>query len=372
VSEQTWEDTFRLSLLVQGRSSVTPGETLPIRVRLENISSEPAKYTVWSDGDPSTYVWLVPPYTGLIPIVEPPSESDPGFIMPVVTVETLAPGQVIERELAWDVKLQIGDAVFPAPNDVYTLRVDFFPGENVADPSQPPVSLSHQVTVTGGVELVPPAVAEQTARDLQAVQWWLAAHRGESIAREEEGVYSVNTDGVWEEASREAYEEALATNTGPFRSFSADTWAVTFSSKYGFGPHIITVEIDNRTGEVLSVTPDPEEELAESVVATFEVSGETFKVVVNDQETIDELFRLQRGESSANIPSGLLRRGQGPGLQNAPWSWHLQDLQMAEIAIEVCDGRPSMVEDDLDYWMGAVQRFCPWGATLTGIEDYRD
>ena len=33
-------------------------------------------------------------------------------------------------------------------------------------------------------------------------------------------------------------------------------------------------------------------------------------------------------------------------------------------AIELCDGRPSMVEDDLGYWVDTVGSFCPWGAKV--------
>jgi hypothetical protein len=34
--------------------------------------------------------------------------------------------------------------------------------------------------------------------------------------------------------------------------------------------------------------------------------------------------------------------------------------------MELCDGRPSMVEADLPYWLGTVKRFCPWGAKVVG------
>jgi hypothetical protein len=44
---------------------------------------------------------------------------------------------------------------------------------------------------------------------------------------------------------------------------------------------------------------------------------------------------------------------------------------MAEMTIELCDGLPSYVENDLDYWVDTVGRFCPWQAELTSITDYR-
>ncbi len=61
---------------------------------------------------------------------------------------------------------------------------------------------------------------------------------------------------------------------------------------------------------------------------------------------------------------GTLARGDG-GF-NMPWSWHLlpKTVEVADFTIELCDGRPSMVEADLDYWVDTVKQFCPWGGRL--------
>ncbi len=39
--------------------------------------------------------------------------------------------------------------------------------------------------------------------------------------------------------------------------------------------------------------------------------------------------------------------------------------------MELCDGLPSDVEKDIDYWAGTVGRFCPWSAVLVSLKDYR-
>ena len=44
---------------------------------------------------------------------------------------------------------------------------------------------------------------------------------------------------------------------------------------------------------------------------------------------------------------------------------------MAEITMELCDGLPSHVEEDIDYWVDTVGRFCPWSAKIVKIEDFR-
>lgn len=108
------------------------------------------------------------------------------------------------------------------------------------------------------------------------------------------------------------------------------------------------------------------------VLATFAVGAETFRVFVTNETTIQQLFDLRDGLSEANIPSGALRTGPGEGDHNLPWSWHLdaEDIEMAELAIEACDGSPSIVENDLAGYL-ALGRFCPWAATLVSLEDLR-
>jgi len=33
---------------------------------------------------------------------------------------------------------------------------------------------------------------------------------------------------------------------------------------------------------------------------------------------------------------------------------------LAETSIELCDGTPRMVENDIGYWVDKVGHFCPW------------
>ncbi len=104
---------------------------------------------------------------------------------------------------------------------------------------------------------------------------------------------------------------------------------------------------------------------------TFQVIDETYSIFITNKKTMEQVFAVQRGESHATIPSGRIVRGSVP--YNKPWSWHIdsEDVGMAEVTIELCNGKPSQVEADLDYWVDTVQRFCPWSAKIVGIEDFR-
>jgi len=107
---------------------------------------------------------------------------------------------------------------------------------------------------------------------------------------------------------------------------------------------------------------------AEPSDALFEIlssatSGETFRIQVNDPSQIAALESLI-GQGNRKIVSGALRRGHG-GF-NTPWSWHMapDSIEVVDVTIELCDGRPSDVESDLDYWVDTVGRFCPWGTEV--------
>ncbi len=54
---------------------------------------------------------------------------------------------------------------------------------------------------------------------------------------------------------------------------------------------------------------DPGDLLEGGVLATFRVSREEFRVWVTNEATIQQIFDLRDGKSSANIPNGALREG---------------------------------------------------------------
>lgn len=121
----------------------------------------------------------------------------------------------------------------------------------------------------------------------------------------------------------------------------------------------------------LALTVDKRPALSGGVLATFDVVGERYSIFITNKQTIEQVFALQRRESKATIPSGRVVRGAVP--YNQPWSWHIdpEDVGMAEVTIELCDGLPSHVEADLDYWVDTVKAFCPWSARLVDLKDYR-
>jgi hypothetical protein len=102
---------------------------------------------------------------------------------------------------------------------------------------------------------------------------------------------------------------------------------------------------------------------SDGAVVTFRVIDETFRVRLTGEESIEAARRAQAG-GPANIPNGRIVAGTDV---NVGWSWHLEDVEFAELTIEVCDGRPSDVERAGVSFGGG--RFCPWSAQVIAIDE---
>ncbi len=99
---------------------------------------------------------------------------------------------------------------------------------------------------------------------------------------------------------------------------------------------------------------------------TITVVDENFCMYTTDPQTIQDAIDNFNGLNYLH-PHGPLLAGDG-GF-NQPWSWHLDpaDVRMVEVSMELCDGRPSYVEKDLDYWLDTVKFYCPWSGRVTAI-----
>ena len=109
--------------------------------------------------------------------------------------------------------------------------------------------------------------------------------------------------------------------------------------------------------DVESMRPLPAQEFV------IEVQGERFRLRTSNVATAGALDARRRS-GRVGVVSGRLVRGDG-GF-NGPWSWHLDpaSIEVPDAAIELCDGLPSMVQSDLDYWVDTVYSFCPWSARV--------
>jgi hypothetical protein len=98
-----------------------------------------------------------------------------------------------------------------------------------------------------------------------------------------------------------------------------------------------------------------------------DVAGEQFVVRATDASTIQQLTDNYNGKNSMHVTGDVVR---GDGGFNQPYSWHLEptSVRMADISIEVCDGRPSYVQENLDEWLDTVGNYCPWASKVVAIK----
>ena len=91
------------------------------------------------------------------------------------------------------------------------------------------------------------------------------------------------------------------------------------------------------------------------------VGQEQFRVRIDNALLATQARRMMSGAEDQKIVTGELARGDG-GF-NTGYSWHMKPstVAFADMTIELCDGRPSDVESDIDYWVDTVKRYCPWG-----------
>lgn len=118
---------------------------------------------------------------------------------------------------------------------------------------------------------------------------------------------------------------------------------------------------------------DPQKE---APVFEFRLHGmdnaESFRIKIHSSETITAArAQLSLPEEERRLfPIGGISPGNG-GV-NLQWSWHLSDVRLTEVSIELCDGTPSLVEADLYYWTNTVTHFCPWQAYVYAEIDQAD
>lgn len=101
-------------------------------------------------------------------------------------------------------------------------------------------------------------------------------------------------------------------------------------------------------------------------IFTIQVANETFKVQASST-TAAAAMRARLAAGSPGVIIGALVRGDG-GV-NAPYGWHLDPATVSpvDVAAEVCDGRPSDVQQNMTYWITTVRSFCPWSARVISV-----
>lgn len=92
----------------------------------------------------------------------------------------------------------------------------------------------------------------------------------------------------------------------------------------------------------------------------------TFRATTSDSAVIARVrAELEKPIEERHLHiNGPIDAGTG---DNAPWSWHFEPdaWDLAEVSIEICDGTPTYVEENLEQWLDEVGQYCPWGSRVS-------
>jgi hypothetical protein len=109
----------------------------------------------------------------------------------------------------------------------------------------------------------------------------------------------------------------------------------------------------------------PTEDTGRRGTTTFiiDVTGTRFTLRASDPEAIAAL-RARMASRTRGVVLGRIQRGDG-GF-NAPWSWHIDPatVEVPDMAMELCDGQPSFVEENVGEFVDTVRYYCPWNAQV--------
>ncbi len=186
VAQSTWNDTFEVTLEIYGASTITSQSEFFARTRLRNVSDESSVFVRWTQYDPAVPLSIVLPHEAVDEDVEQVDEDaervdedaervdedptprpalrliqlragdDPQPSIasaPAVRHETLDAGDSIEREVSWDLTVGVAGQRerAPAPDEVYTLRADFYPEDGEGSPGLPDVLLEFAIRLERGI-----------------------------------------------------------------------------------------------------------------------------------------------------------------------------------------------------------------------------
>ncbi|HYX33882.1 MAG TPA: hypothetical protein VE954_12270 [Oligoflexus sp.] len=97
----------------------------------------------------------------------------------------------------------------------------------------------------------------------------------------------------------------------------------------------------------------------------FDIVGEDFWVYTTSAAAIAEAHGLL---ASGKLKVPLMMLADGASCSGL-WTFHAvpDSLTFADVTIELCDGRPSYVEENKKEWLQKVKNYCPWNARVIGV-----
>ena len=132
------------------------------------------------------------------------------------------------------------------------------------------------------------------------------------------------------------------------------TLTATGPTTFGDGQATLRVAYTVRTPDGGDTPEEPNTEVVE-----WETPDGTFRTTGHSDF---DLARIREGVEAGEhigIPNGRIHRGDGA--INIGHDWHLTEVELADVTVEVCDGTAAYVDEHLEDYL-AIGGYCPWGA----------
>lgn len=100
-------------------------------------------------------------------------------------------------------------------------------------------------------------------------------------------------------------------------------------------------------------------------IVTWRTPEGTFATTGHPAADLERIRAAIAAGESVGIPNGALRHGDG-GV-NQPHPWHMVEIELHDITIELCDGTADFVTSEVEEYVDNVGRYCPWGAMPVAI-----
>lgn len=122
---------------------------------------------------------------------------------------------------------------------------------------------------------------------------------------------------------------------------------------------------DDMDMENCTIGPDSMDRVFEFQHTT---SGAVYRAWTSDPnviETVESELAKPLESRTKHINGDIARTPSGCDV-NPGWDWYFigNSWALADISVEVCDGNPEYVEENLDYFVDNLGQFCPWSSRV--------
>jgi len=116
---------------------------------------------------------------------------------------------------------------------------------------------------------------------------------------------------------------------------------------------------------ICKLAPKAEERIFEFLHTT---TGDTFLAWTSDLNTIQQVetqLALPQNQRGQHINGVILRLPEDCSI-NQQWSWYFEPSSwtLSDLSIELCDGNPQYVEENLEEYVSNIGRYCPWSSIV--------